>query len=141
MIQVRSFTINRLKPELLALYIAPFRRFHTQQILHEEVVTLVLAIEFAHGMMGSRNHHEFEILVRLFQRIHYLISARRIYVVIHLAYHQHQRALQLVGVLHVAALYVTGIDRPAHPLLVPPDFIHPVVMTAAGTIGCRYQGD
>ena len=65
MIQVRSFTINRLKPGLLALYIAPFRRFHTQQILHEEIVAFVLAIEFAHGMMGSRNHHEFEILVRL----------------------------------------------------------------------------
>ena len=44
-------------------------------------------------------------------------------------------AYQLVGILHVAALHVTGINRPAHPLLVPPDFIHPVVMTAAGTIG------
>ena len=86
MIQVRSFTINRLKSELLALYIAPFRRFHTQQILHEEVVALVFAVEFAHGMMGSRNHHEFEILVRLFQGIHHLIGARWIYVIVYLAY-------------------------------------------------------
>ena len=85
MIQVRSFTINRLKTELLALYIAPFRRFHTQQILHEEIVTLVLAIEFAHGMMGSRNHHKFKILVGFLQGIHHLIGTGWIYVVVYLA--------------------------------------------------------
>ena len=50
---------------------------------------------------------------------------------VELADDQQQLALQPVRVVHVRRRGVLRPDRPAHPLLVPPDLVHPVVVAAA----------
>ena len=58
-------------------------------------------------MVGTRNDHELKILVGFLQGIHNLICTRRIYIIVYLAYYEHKRTLQLMGILHIATLHVT----------------------------------
>ncbi len=60
----------------------------------------------------------------------HLHRRRRIHVRIHLGHEQHQAPRQVVGMVHVRRSGVVRGDGPAHPLLVPPDLVHPVVVTA-----------
>ncbi len=82
-------------------------------------------------MAGAGDGHEFEGLPGFLQRGNDLRGARGIDIGVEFADDEEQMALQLMRVLFVRAFYIRLIHRPAHPLFVPPDFVHPVVMTAA----------
>ena len=45
---------------------------------------------------------------------------------------QRRPALKAAGVVHVGRGRVVRAERPPHPLLVPPDLVHAVVVTAHG---------
>jgi len=101
----------------------------------EEVVALVLAVGAAVRVTGAGDDQQIEILVVFDQLIDDLVGRRRVHVLIHLADDQQHLALQPVGVFHVRRFGVMRPDRPSHPLLVPPDFVHAVVVTARGRHG------
>ena len=125
---------------MISLYkFIPFRGIDSEEVLDEEVVALVLAKGLAHGVMNSREDDKLEVLVCFYQGIHHLVCARRIDIVIHLTYHQHKGTLELVGILHIAALHITGVDGITHPLLIPPNLVHAVVMTSATAVGCLVE--
>jgi len=54
---------------------------------------------------------------------------------IHLADDEQQLALQQVCVVHVGRRRIPGADRPAHPLLVPPQLVHAVIVRSGGRHG------
>ena len=95
----------------------------------------MLAEGLAHGVVGTGDDHEVKVLAGTLQRCHHLHGRGGVYVVVELAHAEHQRALQSPGVLHVRAVHVAAVDGVAHPLLVPPDFVHAVVVAATGGIG------
>ena len=55
----------------------------------------------------------------------------RIHIVIHLSVDNQEFTLQPPGVVHVGILAIPGAEGIAHPLLVPPNLVHPVVVAAA----------
>ena len=106
-----------------------------EEVADEEVVAFVLAIAFAHGVVDAWEDDEFEVLAGTDESIGDLHGAGGIDIVVEFTDDEHQRALELRGVVDIAALYVGGVDGIAHPLLVPPDLVHAVVVAAAGGIG------
>ena len=82
-------------------------------------------------MTVVRNHDKVKILVRLYQGIDHLIRARRVNVGVFFSHHQHEFASQVLRQGPARLRFVMGSNRPAHPLLVPPHFVHSVVVTAA----------
>src|SRR5207244_3852433 len=67
---------------------------------------------------------------RLNERVHDLVAGRRIDVRVELADDEHEMALKLFRIDDIRRRFVVRSDRPTHPLLVPPDLVHPVVVTA-----------
>src|SRR6185312_1806820 len=115
--------------------VIPFRCFHAQQIVNEEVEALELAVSAARSMTSARYDQQVEVLLRLYQRIDDLHRRRWIHVRIHLTNDEQQLALQSVRVVHVGRRCVLRPDWPSHPLLVPPDLVHPVVVRARSRNG------
>ena len=72
---MKSFAIDQI----------PLRRVNAQQILHEEIIALVLSVVLAHGVVGARNDDKLKLLVRLYKGIDQLISAGRIDIIIYFA--------------------------------------------------------
>lgn len=120
---------------LLRLHFIPLRRLDVEEVADEEVVAFVLAIAFAHGVMDARKDDEFEVLAGTDEGISDLHGAGRIDIVVKFTNDEHQRALELRSVVDIAALYVRGVNGISHPLLIPPDLVHAVVMAAARGIG------
>ena len=117
----------------------PFRWFHAHEFFYEEIETLVFSVAFAHAVPYARQDHQLEILVGFDEGIDHLHGGGRIHVVVHFSYHEHQRTRQPVGVFHVGASDVAAVHRIAHPLFVPPDFVHPVVVATATGVGCLVE--
>ena len=88
------------------------------------------------GVVGARNHEQIEGLVGFDQRVHDLHRRRRIDVRVQLTDDEQQIALQLRRVVDVRRRGVLWTERPSHPLLVPPDLVHSVVVAPAG----RHRG-
>lgn len=82
-------------------------------------------------MMPRGNEDKFKIFVGDLQCVYDLHGTTRIDIVIHTAGDELQRAGESVSVGYVGLLGVPGTDGPTHPLLIPPDFIHAIVMTTA----------
>ena len=113
----------------------PFWRLNTQQVLHKEVGTFVLSKGFAHGVVGIGHQDKLEVFVGFDEGVDHLVGRGGIDIVVHFAHEEHEFSLEVLGVLHVGALHVTAIDRVTHPLLVPPNFVHAVVVASTGGIG------
>ena len=64
-----------------------------------------------------------------------MVGGGGIDVVVLFADEEHELALEVLGVLDVGGGDVGAIDRVAHPLLVPPDLVHAVVVASAGGVG------
>lgn len=82
-------------------------------------------------MAGADDGHEFEALVSFLQGTDDLRRAGGIDVGVEFANDEQEFALEFVRVFDVGTEFVAFINGPAHPLLVPPDFIHAVVMATA----------
>lgn len=117
------------------LYIAPCRWIYPHEMTDKKVVTLVFSETLAHRMADTGYDNQFKILTGLYQRIDHLHRRRRVDIVVEFSDQQHQGASQQMGVLDIGAGPVRLINRVTHPLLVPPDFIHTVVVASAGRIG------
>ena len=74
---------------------------------------------------------EVEVLVGFSESVRHLQSGRRIDVRVQLTDNQQELALKLSRVFNVGGSGVLRTHRPAHPLLVPPDLIHAVIMAPA----------
>ena len=86
---------------------------------------------FGGAVAGADDGHEVEGLAGFLQGADDLRGAGGIDVGVEFSDDEEEIALQLVGVVFVGAAGVAFIDGPAHPLLVPPDFVHAVVVAAA----------
>ena len=110
----------------------PFRRIHTDQVFYKEISSPVLAVITAQGVAHARHKQQVYVFIGLDDGIYQLESGSRIHVIIHFPQDQQELPLQLVGVGHVRRFFVLPADRVAHPLLIPPDLIHAVIMAAGG---------
>ena len=109
----------------------PLRRLLPQQVLDEEIVHFVHFERAAEAVCLARQVKLFEVLVRFHQGADNLQGGSRIDVVVQFAVDQEQLAFQAVSIVDIGGGAIRGVDRIAHPLFVPPDFIHPVVMATA----------
>ena len=82
-------------------------------------------------MAGANDGHEVEGLVRALQGADDLCGAGGIDVGVQFADDEEEVAFEFVCIVHVAAPGVAVVNGPAHPLLVPPDLVHAVVVAAA----------
>src|SRR4029434_7594634 len=82
-------------------------------------------------MPSSGNEEQVELFVGFDQRVHDLKGRSRVYIRIHLRNHEQQLSLQPGSVIYIGRGRVMNVERPSHPLFVPPNLIHPVVMAAA----------
>src|SRR4029079_5093936 len=113
----------------------PVRRLNPEQPLHEEVVALLRRVLAARAMSTVGHDGQVEVLFRLNERVDDLIARRRIDVRVELADDEHQVALQVLRVNRVRRRLIVRTERPSHPLLVPPDLVDPVVVTAGVGVG------
>ena len=90
----------------MSSYIGPGRWLHAEEVLDEEVVALVFAIGFADGVVSAGDDDEFEGLVGFDECVGNLHSAGGIDIVVQLAYDEHQRTLESIGVFDVGTLYI-----------------------------------
>ena len=105
------------------------------QVVDEEIPHLPVAVRRARPASATtvflaRHNEQVERLVRLDQRIDHLHGGRWVDVGVELGQHQQELALQFVRVDDVGTGLVFRPDRIAHPLLVPPDLVHPVVVAS-----------
>ena len=77
------------------------------------------------------NHQQFEVFARVDKRLRNLHRRRRIDILIQPTDAQHQRAIQFRRIDKIRVQRVTRIDRPTHPLFVPPNLVHAIVVTTA----------
>ena len=82
-------------------------------------------------MAGAGDGHEVKGLPGFLQCADDLHRAGGIDVGVEFADDEEQVALEFGGVFDIGAALVAVIHGPAHPLLIPPDFVHAVIMTAA----------
>ncbi len=73
-------------------------------------------------------HQKVEILAGLDQGIHHLHGRGGVDVHIELADHQQEVSLKVLCVVDAGRRRIGGIERPPHPLLVPIDLVHAVVV-------------
>ena len=106
----------------------PLRRFLPQQVLDEEIVYFVHFERTAEAMRLARQIKLFEVLVRFHQGADNLQGGSRVDIVVQFAVDQEQLAFQTVSIVDIGGGAIRSVDRISHPLFVPPDFIHPVVM-------------
>ena len=71
----------QLQTSLLLFYLLPLRWIHLHQMTDKEIIPLVFAKIFSHGMMCSGNHDQFKIFIRLYQCIDHLHGRGRIYII------------------------------------------------------------
>lgn len=90
----------------MSFYIGPGRWLHAEEVLDEEVVAFVLAVSLAYGVMGTRYYDKFEGFVGFDECVGDLHSAGGINIVVQLAYDEHQRTLETIGVFNVGTLYI-----------------------------------
>ena len=90
-----------IKERLLPSQLIPSRRGFLQQMFDEEVVALVFAETFAHCVACAREKDELEVLASTLKGIDNLVRRRRVYVVVHFAYYEHELAFQILCVLNV----------------------------------------
>src|SRR5580658_2330673 len=91
----------------------------------------MLTAQYGYAVVLTRYVEHVEMLVGLDQCVDYLHRRGWVYVAIHLANDNQRLAFQTVGVVHVRGFGVLRSQRPAHPLLVPPDLVHAVIVAAA----------
>jgi hypothetical protein len=104
---------------------------------HEEIHAPTAAVGcFRAAVACAGDDQQVEVLVCFDERVGHLHRGGRIDVAIQFADDEQEFALQVFRVGHVRAFRVLGADGPAHPLLVPPDLVHAVVVAAA--IGHRH---
>src|SRR5262245_60590859 len=109
------------------------RWLYTEQMVNEVVPLLVVAVigeaaAAADAVFASREDEQIERLVRLDQRVRHLQRRRRVDVFVELADQHQQLALQLGRIVDVRRFSVLRADWPTHPLLIPRDLVHPVVV-------------
>ena len=126
----RIFTFcNLCASQLIAI---PLRRIDPQQVLDKEIPSFYPAIGPPIGMVKTRQGKEFKGLTRFYQRVGDPVSGFGRNVVVPLSYHQQQIAVELGGIGDIRLFIIVFADGVAHPLLVPPLFVDPVIMTSAG---------
>ena len=103
------------------------------QVANKEVAAFAFAELAATGVVGAGQVDEFEVLFGFDEGIDEAEGAFGRDVAIDFANHQHEFAFELVGVGDVGLFGVMGADGVAHPLFVPPHFVHAVVVTSART--------
>jgi hypothetical protein len=109
----------------------PVRRLYLQKVAHEEIAEPPFSVSASCSMAIARHHEQVEIFIRFDKRMHYLHGRRWIDILVHLAHDKQQLALQPPGIVYVRRSSVLRSDRPAHPLLIPPDLVHAIVMRTA----------
>ena len=119
---------------------ARVRRGRVEEVSLEEGEPLHGAVgRFGGAVPGPWDDHELVVLAGLHECGRELQRAGRIDVVVEFSHDQHQPASEAVGISHVGAAGVALVDGPTHPGLVPPDFVHAVVVAAA--VGDRHVID
>src|SRR5437868_4237191 len=110
----------------------PFAFFSGQQMPLEEFRSPAVSIgASARAMARARKDDQVKVLVRFDQRINDLHCGRGIDVAVELTDREQELALQLAGLAHIRLLLVMRANGPTHPLLIPPDLIHAVIVTPA----------
>src|SRR5690606_24607531 len=106
------------------------------EMTSEEIHPPPLRVAFLAGPVVASGHgKELEVLVSRDEGIDHLIGGRRVHVRIDFADGEKQGALEFGGMGDVRVVPVVGTDGPTHPLLVPPDLVHAVVVAAAVRCG------
>ena len=106
--------------------------FDAEEVADEEIGAAAFAVGgFGSAVVGAGDDEHFKIFAGFFEGVDDLHGGGGIDVVIEFADHEQEFALEFMGVHDVGAADVTIIDGPAHPLFIPPDFVHAVVMAAA----------
>ena len=82
-------------------------------------------------MTVSRQIKLFKVFIGFYECINHLKGRGGIYVVIQLAVYQKQFASKTVRVVYIGRFCVPGTCWVSHPLFIPPDLIHPVIVTTA----------
>ena len=95
----------------------------------------MLAVGFTNGVVGSGNDNEFEGLVGFDEGIGDLHGAGGVHIIIEFSDNEHQRTFEAVGIFDIRTFDVGRIYRVGHPLFIPPDLIHPVVVATTGAVG------
>ena len=72
-----------------------------EEVLDEEVVALVLAEAFAHCVACAWEEDELEVFACALEGVNDLVRRRRVDVVVHLAYYEHELTFEVLGVLDV----------------------------------------
>ena len=80
-----DFGLKKGKARFCLFHLVPCGWFHTQQVLHEEVVAFVLTVGFAHGVVGTGDEDELEVLVGFDERVDHLVGRGGVNVVVHFA--------------------------------------------------------
>src|SRR5688500_1508276 len=116
-------------------YRIPDRRLGTMQVVDEKVPQLPVTVgrtraSSSPAVFLAGHNEQVERLVRLDQRVHYLHRRRRVDVGVEFGQHQEEFALQLVRMDNVGAGFILRPDGISHPLFVPPDLVHAVVVAA-----------
>ena len=86
---------------ILLLQFIPCWRILLEEVLHEEVVALVFAETFAHCVTCAREKDELEVFACTLEGIDNLVGRRRVYVVVHFTFYEHEFAFEVLCVLYV----------------------------------------
>src|ERR1051326_2208813 len=100
-------------------------------MVDKKVLQQMLVVGAARAMSATGDKEQIEFFISLDERVGHLQRRGRIHICVHLAQYQQQLPLQLGSVVHIGGRRVLRTERPAHPLLVPPDLVHAIVMTSA----------
>src|SRR5206468_5849243 len=114
---------------LLRRDLVPIGRLGAKQVMNKKVLEQSLAVDASSSVSASGNVKQVKLLVGLDQRVDHLQRRRWIDVCVHLSHHKQQLALQTICVIHIGRGSILQTKWPAHPLLVPPNLVHPVIVT------------
>ena len=78
-------------------------------------------------------YYKFKLFTGTDQSIHHLESCRRIDIIVQFPQDQHQFPLQTISIHRIGAFFIFFSDGIPHPLFIPPDLIHPVIMATASS--------
>lgn len=119
-------------------FVPPWR-IDAKKMADEEVEALVLAKLVTEGVVSTRQDDEVEVASSALQGCGQLERGGRVDVVVKLSNDEHERPREPWSHPYIGGAHIAGVDGPPHPLLVPPDFVHAIVMAAASTIGCLIE--
>ena len=82
-------------------------------------------------MAATWHQQELKVFVGADECINDLQCGGGIDIPVEFADDQQKLALKFMGIGDIGLLFIVGADWPTHPLFIPPDFVHAVVVAAA----------